>query len=101
MPWKSALSDVTSGAKELGGSTDILAIVVTVLPVVHRLVAILKDLQPEIKAWVRAQADRSEADTHVAESITELSKQLVAALDALDKHHHRLEELLEQRDAKE
>jgi len=54
---KAAITQTTSN---MGGAAGVAGMVVALAPVIHRLTAMIRQLQPEVEGWIRAERERAE-----------------------------------------
>lgn len=74
---------------QTGSQSEFVAIIVASLPLVYRVGRILKELQPEIRQWLQAQAQRAQADTEIVGQLTTLVEDFKGLSDELKARDER------------
>lgn len=65
-------------------SLDLAGIALATAPVVLRLISLMRELQPDIQAWLQAQTKRSEQDTVMVSDLHTLCKRQQASTETIE-----------------
>ncbi len=65
-------------------SLDLAGIALAAAPVVLRIVSLLRELQPDIKRWLQAQASRAEQDASMVSDLHHLCERQQASTETIE-----------------
>ncbi len=86
-------------ARQSSTPVDIVAVVIAALPVVYRISQMIRELQPEIRDWLRASAERARTDVHTADAVVALVQQVARLSEDMREADVKMAERLEHQDA--